>query len=53
MEKLKSLVLVPVVLVLRLISFVKYFFTDDMTDEQIKYLTRDAAMNRQERMLNK
>ena len=53
MEKLKSLVLVPVVLVLGLISFVKYFFTDDMTDDQIKDLTRAKAMEQQERMLNK
>lgn len=49
MEKLRNIVLVPVILVLGLISFVMYFFTDDMTEEQIKDLERASAMKRQER----
>jgi len=54
MSKIKDLLISIACLPIALVSGLYFiFFTDDMTDEQIKDLTRAKAMEQQERMLNK
>jgi len=51
-ELFADIVLGPILLILGLYTLIAYFFTDDMTHEQIDDLTRAKAMEQQERMFN-